>query len=140
MKNRITLFHPGYVHSESQTFTIDYGKQMTIAAIGLEPGDTINFEMLHVPAIDPDNCVCPPGSVELPSVAAYSMLQCCGTLVELNIANPVVILDNPQRMLLRAVLNTSDPDSIWVWAIETATPDLTSGLRGCNCEDGGVQA
>lgn len=138
MKNRIKLFWPDNLTPESDTFQIEYGKQMTITAIGLEDDEEVTFQMVHVPAIDPDKCACPPGKVELPSVAAYTTLKCCGKDIKLTKDNPVVILDNPQRMLLRAVLDADDPDGIWVWAIESDTHNINDRLRGCGC-DGGLQ-
>lgn len=135
MKDRLELFWPQHIAPESDTFVIEYGHQMTIAAIGLQPGDKVTFQMVHVPTLNPDTCACPPGIVELPSVAAYAPLMCCGAEIELTADNPVVVLDNPQRMLLRAVLDAQDTDGIWVWALDTQTANVTDRLRGCACED-----
>lgn len=133
-RNRIPLFYSDpTAPPESKTFIIDYDRQLTVTAIGLQAGDSVGFQMVYVPALDPDSCTCPPFPVVLPSVAAVQELRCCGTPITLTEDNPVVILDNPQRTLLRAVLNTSDPDGIYVWAVETATHDLNDRLRGCSC-------
>lgn len=134
MKNRITLFEGDpSAPPESDTFIIPQGSQLTITAIGLDPGDTITFQMVYVPSLDPDRCSCPPGTVTLPSVAGFAELRCCGSAVTLGPDNPVVILDNPQRTLLRAVLNAVDPSSVFAWAVETDTSDINDRLRGCGC-------
>lgn len=137
MRNRITLFRPdASAPPESETFVIQSGDQLTITSIGLQAGDEITFQLVYVPAVDPDTCACPP-RVELPSVAGFSQLRCCGTPIKLTEDNPVVILDNPQRTLLRAIRNVADPTSVWVWAVETETPNLNDRLRGCPCASQG---
>lgn len=133
MDSRINLFWPGHVAPESDTFVIPYGKQMTLTAIGLQPGDEVKVQMVHVPTLDPDTCACPPGNVTLPSVAAYTYLTCCCEPIKLTADRPVIVLDNPQRMLLRAELTAADTDGIWVWAAETDTRNVTDSMRGCDC-------
>lgn len=133
MKNRISLFFPQHVAPESDTFMIDYGGQMTIIAIGLDEGDSIEFQVVHVPSIDPDHCACPPGQVTLPSVAGFAVLKCCGEAITVTADNPVVILDNPQRMFIRAVLNAEDTSGIYAWAVDTSTHNINDRLRGCAC-------
>lgn len=137
MKDRQPLFWPQHVDPESDTFVIDYGKQMTVTAIGLQTGDSITFQMVYVPSVNPDSCSCPPGVVTLPSVAAYSELTCCGEPITLTPENPVVVLDAPQRTLLRAVLTAADLDGIWVWVSETDTHNVTDRMRGCACTNQG---
>lgn len=134
MKDRQFLFFPHHVEPESDTFQIEYGKQMTIAAIGLEGDDHIEFQMVHVPSVDPDHCACPPGVATLPTVSGYITLTCCGEPIRLTPENPVVVLDSPQRMLLRAVLNADDTQAIYAWALETDTRNVTDRMRGCPCE------
>lgn len=128
-RSRITLFEPDpTAPAQSQTFAIEYGKQLTITSVGLDSGDTVTFQIVFVPAVDPDNI--PAGRVRLPSVAAYSTLKVRGQTVTLSSDNPSIILDTPQRTLLRAVLNTSDPGNIRVWAVESNTSDVSDQLRG----------
>lgn len=131
---RIDLFHPGHVAPESTTFQIPFGGQMTVAAIGLEAGDFIEFQLVFIPTVDPDTCACPPGQVILPHVAAYATVKCCGEPVRLTSDNPIVILDNPQRFFIRAVLTAADIDEVYAWAIETKTGSNNDRLRGCSCE------
>lgn len=134
MKNRMTLFYGDpSAPPESDTFIIPMGGQITVTAVGLDADDTITFQHVYVPSIDPDQCGCPPGNVTLPSVAGMTELRCCGNPVTLSADNPVVILDNPQRSLIRAVLNATDPSVVWAWAIETDTSDINDRLRGCGC-------
>lgn len=135
MKNRITLFFPAHVAPESDTFMIEYGGQMTVAAIGLEPGDYIEFQMVNILGTDPDRCECPPGRVELPSVAGFALLKCCGENIQVTADNPVVILDNPQRVFLRAVLYAADTSGIYAWAIDSSTSNVNDRLRGCPCPE-----
>lgn len=134
MKNRIVLFNADpTAPTHSPTFSIDYGKQVTITAMGLQAGDDIGFEMVYVPSLNPDECSCPPIPAVLPSVAASESLQCCGSPIQLTSGAPVIVLDVPQRTLLRAVLTAADPSSVWAWATDTNTPDLNDRLRGCGC-------
>lgn len=127
-----TLFFPGYVLPESETFEIPVGGQVTVVGLGLQLGDTVTFELVFTPAIQPDLCSCPPGIVEMPSVAAAAPLVCCGTVVTVTAEQPFVVIDSPQGMRARGVLNATDPSSVWVWAINTKTPDVTDRLRGCH--------
>lgn len=130
------LFYPGYHLPESDTFEIPVGGQVTVSGLGLQPGDSVTFELVFTPAIQPDLCACPPGIVELPSVAAASPLVCCGTTVTLSYAQPFVVIDTPQGMRARGVLSAADPSNIWVWATNTKTPNVTDRLRGCNeCQE-----
>lgn len=128
------LFQPNIISDQSDTFVIGYGRQITAIAFGLQAGDEITFQAVHVPAIDPDTCACIPHNVELPSVAAHFPLMCCGKEVKLTKDHPYVILDAPQRTLLRAIRNVADPDIVVAWVVETDTPDLNDRLRGCPCE------
>lgn len=132
---RIPLFWPQHVEPESQTFQIPHGMQLTVVAVGLQEGDEVTFQIVHVPTIDLDDCACVPSIAVMPSVAAYTDLMCCGEKITLTVDNPHIILDSPQRMLMRAVLVAEEPDSVFVWALETNTPNVTDRLRGCACGD-----
>lgn len=134
MKNRISLFSFGaFVAPESDTFMIEFGSQMTITAVGLEPGEYLEFQLVHIPSIDPDRCACPPGEVILPSVASFVTLTCCGEPIRVTPENPVVILDSPQRSFLRAVLSADPMSPVYAWAIESKTSDVSDRMRGCRC-------
>lgn len=132
------LFYPGYYLPESDTFEIPVGGQVTVVGLGLQPGDAVTFELVFTPAIQPDLCACPPGVVEMPSVAAATPLKCCGKTVTLTSDQPNIIIDTPQGMRARAVIDAPDPSNIWVWAINTQTPNVTERLRGCNNCEGGL--
>lgn len=125
------LFYPTYHLPESDTFEIPLDGQVTVTALGLYPGDKVTFELVFTPAVQPDMCACPPGQVELPSVAAATPLMCCGTPVTLTLDQPYAIIDAPQGMRVRAVLDAGSPDSIWVWAQNTGTPNVNDRMRGC---------
>lgn len=136
-----SLFYPGYHLPESDTFEIPVGGQVTVVGLGLQHGDEVTFELVFTPAIQPDLCACPPGIVELPSVAASTPLVCCGQTVTLTVDQPFVVLDTPQGMRVRGVIDSVDPSNIWVWAINTKTPHVTDTLRGCvQCEGDSYEA
>lgn len=135
MKNRQELFFPAHVAPESDTFVIEHGSQMTILAIGLQGTDYVEFQAVYVPSLDPDTCACPPGQVTLPSVADFVTLKCCGEPIRVTADNPVVVLDNPQRTFLRALLSADDTSGIRVWATETYSNNLNDRLRGCPCAE-----
>lgn len=127
------LFYPGHGAKESNVFTISSGEQITVAAFGLSGSDNVTFEMVLSPAMNKEICKCPPYTVELPSVSATEQLRCCSGIVAITQQNPFIILDAPQNILLRAVLNTSDASDIYVWAVESKTPGVTERMRGCPC-------
>lgn len=135
MLDRIPLFFPEHIAEESDTFMIPFASQMTIMAVGMDVGDFIEFQLVHVPSMNPDKCACPPGQVVLPSVAGFAILKCCGEPIRLTADNPVVILDSPQRMFLRAVLTASDTSGIFAWAVESDTHNVNDRLRGCPCPE-----
>lgn len=125
-----SLFWPGYHLPESDTFEIPLDGQVTVTALGLQPGDSVTFELVFAPAVQPDLCSCPPGIVELPSVAAATPLRAGGKAIKLDAGTPYVIIDAPQGMRVRGVLTTSDASNIWVWAANTKTHDVSNELRG----------
>lgn len=125
-----SLFYPGYYLPESDTFEIPLDGQVTVSALGLQPGDVISFELVFTPAIQPDFCASPPCTVDLPSVAAATPLIVRGTKVTLTAGNPFVVMDAPQGMRVRAVMEEGDQSQIWVWATKTQTPNVTDNLRG----------
>lgn len=135
MQDRIVLFHPHHIAQESDTFAIQYGGQMTILAVGLEPGDYIEFQAVHILTMDPDRCVCPPGEVVLPAVSSFVTLTCCGEPIRVTDENPIVVLDTPQRTFLRAKLVANDTTDIWAWAIDSLMHNVNDRMRGCACED-----
>lgn len=133
MSKSKALFYPGYDLPESDTFYLPVGGQVTVVAMGLMPGDEVSFEMIFAPAIQPDLCACPPGIVELPSVAASAPMMCCGEPIKLTADNPFVVMDAPQGVRVRGVMQAALQSGIWVWAFETDTKNVTDRLRGCPC-------
>ena len=114
------LFWPDFIPQESETFYLGYGQQVTLVAMGLSGSDEVSFEVVYVPAMEPDPCACPPGQAVLPGVAAYAPLTCNGTPVMLTEENPIVVIGRPQNFLLRAVRNYSNgAGPIFVWASYT---------------------
>lgn len=125
-----TIFWPGYHLPESDTFEIPLGGQVTVTALGLQAGDEISFELVFTPAVQPDLCSCPPGIVDLPSVAASTVLKLGGEIIKLNADHPYVVLDAPQGMRVRGVLSAADHSGIWVWATNTSTANVSDTQRG----------
>lgn len=141
------LFDPSNSSLTSRTFRIDEGKQVTIVAIGMQPGDYITFEAIHlIASAPPIACGCYITEAEMPYIAGVQELKCPACLsetlrpVRLTDRNPSVVLDSPQDTLLRAVYHGTgvDAHTVTVWYDETNTPDLTDTMRGCPpvcCED-----
>lgn len=123
MADKQLLFYPGYGKAESDTFYLGEGEQITLVALGLQPGDSVGVQIVYSPAIEPDPCTCPPAVVELPSVMAAAPLPCIdcaeGREPKLTADAPVLIFDYPQGFHLRAVIDAQDEDAIWVWMNKT---------------------
>lgn len=130
INNSIELLSPDVNLQTSAPFYVPHGKQLTIVGLGLTGGDKVTFEMILVPAITPDNCKCPPKTVVLPTVGATQELRKNGKPLVLDENNSFVVIDSPQNIGLRAVLNTDDVSGIHVFAISTDTKDVTDILRG----------
>lgn len=121
-------------------FTID--TQVTVAALGLPAGAVVKFEMVQISSPVRDTLA--PGCCEIPATGmpnetAWQPLMCCeGQPVRLNGASPFVVLDAPQHVRLRAVVEGYDfsgapfPGEILVYpSTSTITNDT---MRGC-CPD-----
>jgi len=145
MSAPVILFDSSSVELESKVFEIK--KQLTIRAIGLQPGDYITFEALSVTAGARSSvCGCFIREATGGAIAGLVELQCptCESdtpqPVRLTERNPIVILDSPQDSLLRALYHGDGVDlqTVLVTAQETETEDLTDSMRGCPpvcCED-----
>lgn len=127
------LFSPGDLTTHSDTFYLPVGGQISVVALGLEDDDTVTFEIVLVPAEEPDLCPCSPGVPPSPKVAATATLTCCDDPVTLTSDRPVAIIDAPQNARFRAILSAANRDDIWVWASATETKNVTSSMRGCSC-------
>lgn len=110
--------------------------QVTVVALGLEPGDEVTFWLviLTKPRVDP--CLCPPGQVVLPEIADEVQLTCCDEPIVLSRTRPFVVLDAPQGQKIRAKLNEAAPGVPSTQVVrysETTTRNVNDRLRGCPC-------
>lgn len=125
----------------------DIPSQVTITAFGLQPDDYITFEALQLtPGARAFACGCVLTPAQEALIADTQQLQCpsCDSAVlrpvRLTPSNPVVVLDSPQGISLRAVYHGTGLDlrSVRVTATHSDTSDLTDAMRGCPpvcCED-----
>lgn len=135
------LFNPSSIAPASLVnFTI--ANQVTVAAIGLPPGAYITFEMVLLTSpvretLGAGCCELSPDGI--PTEANWQQLMCCeGQPVRVNAANPAIVLDTPQDVRLRAVLNGYDFNS-GIFAgqvvVYPSTSTITNdAMRGC-CAD-----
>jgi hypothetical protein len=145
MSAPIVLFSSASLNLDSPLFQIN--NQKTIIAVGMDPGDYITFEIVQLsPGVPSSVCGCYISAMRPGSVIGIEQMQCpaceSATLrpVRLTSRNPVVILDLPQETFVRAMYNGTGVNnrSVYVYAYETATPNLTDAMRGCPpvcCED-----
>lgn len=114
--------------------------QVTIHAINLHPEDVITFEVIYLKSgTMPEACGCYIHPGEMPATIGSTPLLCdeCNedgskSLVRLTAHNPVVILDSPQGVIMRAVYEGEGIGESTVWAVSgTETQDLTDAMRGC---------
>jgi hypothetical protein len=143
----IVLFSPSSLVNESPTFQIPDGGQLTIFAVGMQPGDYVTFEVLALtPGARPIACGCYITEAMAASILAVQELQCptcesdTAQPVRLTDRNPVIVLDSPQGVMLRAVYHGDGVNLglVTVTASQTDTPNLTDAMRGCPpvcCED-----
>lgn len=130
------LFDSSSIESRSLTnFTID--TQVTVAAIGLPAGASVTFEMIMISspnyeAICPGSCEIP--AVVLPSETAWQKLLCCGGApVTLNTLNPVIVLDVPQHMRIRAIMAGYDFNSTLFTGQVIVYPSASQTNASTNC-------
>lgn len=146
--SRIILFDVDSANNASRTFQLPESGQYTIVAVGMQPGDFITFEVIHVnPGARAIICGCYLTPETMASLIGIQELLCptCESdgaprPVQLTERNPILVLDWPQDTLLRAIYHGDGVDmgTVTVWAVETNTPDLTDAMRGCPplcCED-----
>lgn len=119
--------------------TFEATSQITVTALGLEPGDEVSFWIVLLTDMQRDPCSCPPGRVVLPEVLDEVQLTCCGEEVLLTRDNPFVIIDAPLNQLMRAKLFTSLPSTQLVYFNFTNTQNVNDRLRGCPCATNGAQ-
>lgn len=138
------LFDHTSISTISPYFYID--EQVTIIGIGMPEGDYLTFEVAEInPAARARNCGCdliPPGDISLARVQELTCPSCVGSPVPVTLtsANPVVILDYPQGVFLRAIYHGDglETGNVVVRAVDSSTGDVTPEMRGCPpvcCED-----
>src|SRR5699024_7208070 len=144
MNQIIPLFNELSVATDSPAFRLD--TQTTITAVGLGPGDMVVFEIIHLSKVSPiPDCPCRLSDLPSAVIDGIEPMVCptCESVtaqrVRLTQRNNVVVLDNPQRALIRAIFIGDGLGTARVWAQPgTHTQDLTESLRGCPpvcCED-----
>lgn len=125
-------------HLDGVSDTFQINSQVTIYALGLQPGDVVSFYTCLISDLVRAACVCPPGNVVLPAVIDEVQLTCCGEPVILTPDKPFVVLDAPQGVRMRAKLTQFDPNEplstqiVWFNVTNSAINDR---LRGCPCQD-----
>ena len=132
-----TLFNSSSLQDASLVnFAIE--QQVTVAAVGLQPGESITFEMVAFTSPGRGEtcnpCDLPP--ILYAAEAAWQKLMCCGAQpVTLSAENPVVLLDSPQHMRLRARFNGHDfsagPLTCTVEVFESSSTITSAEQRGC---------
>lgn len=117
--------------------------QVTIQAINLDPDDVITFEIYYLTSGTMDKacgCFIKPG--EMPTISGTATLMCpdCDEEgnhlpVRLTSENPIIVLDSPQGLVIRARYDGPGLGQSTVWVTNgTNTKDLTPEMRGCPTE------
>lgn len=114
--------------------------QVTISAVNLDPEDVITFEVTHLKSgAMPEICGCTILPGDMPATNGATVLLCddCDEdgvklPVRLTANNPVVVLDSPQGLIIRAVYDGDGIGESTVWMVTgTETVDLTPPMSGC---------
>lgn len=140
----VVLFNQSSITNTSLVnFTIE--KQVTIAALGLPAGASVQFEMVQLSSPVRDTLA--PGCCEVPvdklaSEMSWQPLMCCeGQPVRVNAANPFIVLDAPQAVRLRAMVVgynfSAAPFSGEIIVYESTSTITSDTMRGC-CADPAV--
>lgn len=145
MEAPIVLFDNTSINLDSPVFQLD--GQHSVVAVGMQPGDSITFEVITIAEAARANiCGCRITAGLAASVQGMQQLLCpsCESQgirpVTLSSTNPVVILDAPHNAFLRAIYSGTGIDmrTVTVWVAKSASTDLTDAMRGCPplcCED-----
>ena len=145
MEAPFILFDSTSANNDSPVFLLD--GQHTVVAVGLQPGDTITFEVITMAEGARANvCGCRIVGGLAASVEGLQQLLCpsCESegarAVALTAANPVVVLDAPQNSFIRAIFSGTGLGlrTVSAWVTKSASIDLTDAMRGCPpqcCED-----
>jgi hypothetical protein len=139
MAEHIHLFNSESIGDISLShFTIE--DQVTVVGFGLAAGETVTFEMgIFSAPPRPDVCnPCEMPAVVMPEPTFYQALKCCnGSNVTLSASNPVVVLDAPVDIRIRARLNGfvfgAAAPTVDVRAYATRTALIRTAQSGCGC-------
>lgn len=114
--------------------------QVTITAVNMEPEDSITFEVMHLKSgTMPELCGCLILPGDMPATNGASVLMCdecmedgTKTPVRLTLDNPVVVLEAPQGVIIRAVYDGPGVGMSTVWMVTgTDAKNLTPAQQGC---------
>lgn len=140
MKPTILFNQSSITNTSLVNFTID--TQVTVAALGLPEGASVQFEMVQLSS--PTRDTLQPGCCEVPldklaSEMSWQPLMCCeGQPVRVNSANPFIVLDAPQAVRLRAIVVGYDfsaaPFSGEIIVYKSTSTITSDTMRGC-CPD-----
>lgn len=160
LRNTKILFDETSIHATDYSLVFfSFRHQATIQAFGLTPTDEITFEMVNLRSGTPDKlCGCFIDEGDMPRIDGVEPLLCfacdttqppppqaggapsgqdpngrASTKVRLTAANPIVILNAPQNVILRAHFSGPGLGIAKVWAtLETQTQGaLLPGQDGC---------
>jgi hypothetical protein len=135
---RVVLFNNQSANIDSPTFEIK--GQRTFMSTGMQPGDFMTFEIVKVAAGARSTvCGCRISEMGVGVIEGVQELQCSSCEettqrpVRMTPQNPVVVLDFPQGVIMRAIYTGDGLDlrTVTVWSEESTTQDLTPELRGC---------
>jgi len=135
---RVVLFNSQSANIDSPTFEIK--GQRTFMSTGMQPGDFMTFEIVKVAAgARSFVCGCRISEMGVGVIEGVQELQCSSCEetsqrpVRMTLQNPVVVLDFPQGVIMRAIYTGDGLDlrTVTVWSEESTTQDLTPELRGC---------
>lgn len=118
----------------SLPFTVPFGGQLTIFALGLSEEEAVEFEIVRY--ADPMNngCACPPLVFEPVAPQLVAPLQSCNGVLQLTSDRPFLILDAPQGVPIRArFVGPAPVVGQQVWFENTNTPTPTDYMRGYDC-------
>jgi protein involved in polysaccharide export with SLBB domain len=129
------LFNGTSITPVSTAFQLS--QQHTAYAVGLNPGDTITFEIvLTTPAAgykqaNPGCCTVGTDGPTIEIAGTQPLMCCTGTSVQLTSTNPVLVLDTPQGALLRAIYDGPNLGAFSLIVTPSNVTDVTDAMRGC---------
>ena len=130
-----TLFNSSSDVAVSTRFRID--NQITVVGYGIPSGGVVTFEaVLYSDSGQPpgqaNTCTPTLSSGPAPTVLGSSPIICCaGAQVQLTAANPIIVLESPQRTWIRAIYTGPDLGSFIVSVTQSSVSNVTDAMRGC---------